>query len=409
MSIKQKAKERKPKVSKAQTYSHRRQADRHQRATQRAGAGRKQQAQRQYRYRVKVVRMYRQLRQQTSEKRAAALTYARWQPTAAWHFPLSIRTIRHWHHLVTTGGWAALRPRSRRPQTIQYQIPEVVVGIIYTLRTLYGWGGHRLAAELARRGIWQLCGQTVYNLFDRLGLAVKPYALKGKSDGIAYRRYEAARPNAQWHIDLKQTNLSDGAVVYICVLLDGYSRYALAAVAGLHKTSQWVAQVAQQTIRQAGTPTQLVSDNGREFCSVWEQSLTKFGQLLDELGIDHCTTAPYYPQTNGKVEAFNKTLTRELLERRTFASLAELQLALDRFLTYYNNYRAHSALAWQPPITRYTGRHVAVVGLAALPGLEPMSARPEYQPAAADPPIPITPNTAAHAFALAPVPLSLSL
>jgi len=29
-----------------------------------------------------------------------------------------------------------------------------------------------------------------------LGLPVRVYALKGKSDGIAYRRYEKNRPNA---------------------------------------------------------------------------------------------------------------------------------------------------------------------------------------------------------------------
>jgi hypothetical protein len=48
-----------------------------------------------------------------------------------------------------------------------------------------------------------------------LGLSVKPYALKGKSAGIAYRRYEKTRPNIQWHLDLKQTKLADETTVYI--------------------------------------------------------------------------------------------------------------------------------------------------------------------------------------------------
>jgi transposase InsO family protein len=350
--------------------------------------------------------MYSQLRQQVSEKEAVERTLARWQPTAPEHCCLSASTIRGWYRTVQQGGYAALRPQSRRPHTIHYQVPDLVVGIIFTLRTLYGWGGHRIAAELQSRQIWSLCGQTVYKIFDRLGLAVKVYALKAKSDGIAYQRYEAARPNAQWHIDLKQTTLTDGTTVYICVLIDDYSRCAVGAVAGLHKSTEWVAQVTRRTIQAAGQPQQIVSDNGREFCSVWEASLTQFGQLLGELGIDHRTTAPYYPQANGKVEAFNKILTYELLQRHAFASLDEVQQALNRFLTYYNNYRLHSALDWQPPITRYAGRRITVRGLAALPGLEPMAALPIYQPAAADPPIPITQTTAAQAFALARPTLS---
>jgi transposase InsO family protein len=63
---------------------------------------------------------------------------------------------------------------------------------------------------------------------------------------------------------------------------------------------------------------------------------------------------------NGKAEAFIKTLDRELLARRTFASLDDLQAALDRYLTFYNNYRLHSSLGWQPPVTRYAGRPIAV-------------------------------------------------
>lgn len=113
-----------------------------------------------------------------------------------------------------------------------------MVGIIFTLRHQLGWGGHHIAAELKRRGIAEVNGRTVYKIFDRLGLPVKIYALKGKSDGIAYRCYEKGRPNAQWHTDLKHTFLVDGTQVYICVVIDDHSRYGLDAVVGLEKTTE---------------------------------------------------------------------------------------------------------------------------------------------------------------------------
>src|SRR5512136_1058018 len=364
------AKKRKKKVSKAQTHSARRRADRARRESNRWQRQQQRAVQRAFMFRVKIVRLYRQLKKQMPEKEAIKFLLARFQPREAWHFKLSASTIRHWHRLVGVQNYAALRPRSTRPHTMHFQVPDLVVAIIFTLRHQLGWGGHRMAAELAQRGIWKLCGQTVYNIFERLGLSVKTYALKGRSDGICYRRYEKKRPNQQWHIDLKQARLSDGQTVYICILIDDYSRYALAAVAGLHKTSQWVASVTQAAITAAGRPDELVSDNGTEFCAVWEQSLTAFGQLLVSHDITHRTCAPYYPQGNGKAEAFIKTLDRELLSRNTFATLEDLQAALNRYLIYYNNYRLHSGLGWQTPASRYTGGTIAITGLAAIPGLE---------------------------------------
>ena len=400
MSTTKKVKQRKAKVSKAQTYSARRQADRAQRSRRRSRTERRERERRQFKFRVKVVRYYRQLREQVAEKKAVELTLARWQPTQPEHFPLCASSIRQWHRTATRQGFAALRPKSTCPHTIQYHVPEIVVGVIFTLRYLLGWGGHRIATELAAREIGQVSGQTVYDIFARLELPVKVYALRGRSDGIAYHRYEKKRPNAQWHIDLKHTTLRDGSKVYICILIDDYSRYALAAVAGTAATTEWVARVAQDAIQRCGRPKELVSDNGREFVSVWEDTLTKFGRLLAECGIEHLNSAPHYPQGNGKAEAFIKILNREVLTGRTFDTLEELQAALDRYLTFYNNYRRHSALGWQTPASRYTGRALTIRGLAGIPGIEAMAANPQWGESYCDPPIEITPFTARQARAL---------
>jgi hypothetical protein len=124
------------------------------------------------------------------------LTLARWQPREAWHFPLCASSIRQWNRTVKREGWNALYSKSKCPHTIHYRIPDVVVEIIFTLRCLYGWGGHRMAAELKARGIWNTTGKTVYKVFDRLGLDVKVYALKGCSDGIAYPMSHRFPPGA---------------------------------------------------------------------------------------------------------------------------------------------------------------------------------------------------------------------
>jgi len=398
---------RKAKVYKSLVLARRRQRDRTRRARERRERREHtRRIMREFRFRVKVVRYFHPLRERgVSEKRAVELTLEKYRPREKGNLRLSASTIRNWVRQVkrAQGDHSVLRPKLRRPKQITFRVPERVMGIIFTLRHQLGWGGHRIAAELKERGIAKVSGRTVYKIFDRLGLPVKIYALKGKSDGIAYRRYEKNRPNAQWHFDLKQTRLADGTKVYICVVVDDYSRYALAAVVGLEKTTEWTAQVAEQTVEKAGKPKQVVTDNGTEFASVWEESLTKFGKLLEELGIEHVTTTPYYPQGNGKAEALIRTLNRELLRRRTFETVEELQAAINEYLVYYNNYRLHSSLGWKPPVTRFAGRAIVIRGLAGILGLEPMAADPQWGLSYCDPPITITSTTVRDRCALVPV------
>jgi hypothetical protein len=82
-------------------------------------------------------------------------------------------------------------------------------------------------------------------------------------------------------------------------------------------------------------------------------------------------------------------------------SLAELQTALEKYLTCYHNYRRHSTLGSQPPVTRYTGCALLSRGLAGIPGIELMAANPHWGESYADPPIEITSMTARKSRALA--------
>ena len=400
------SKQRTKKVSRQQTIAQRRQVDRERRKRKRVRqrTQERRRIRRQFKFRRKVVKRYRYWCQQGTEKTAMQHVLAEFAPTAAWHQSLSASTIRRWHRTVTQYGWIKLRPQSTCPRTIHYQIPAHLVFVIVMLRMTLGWGGERISAECAARGIGQVSVPTVYKIFAKHGLPVKTYALKAKSAGIAYRRFEKKRPNQMWHIDLKQTELSDGTKVYICIIIDDYSRFCLAAMVGSNKTTAWVAKITQKAIQFFGAPDEMLSDNGREFVSVWENSLTKFGHLLQTEGVHHQTTAPYYPQANGKAEAFIKTMTREVLTGRTFDSLDDLQAALDKWVVYYNNYRKHSSMGWRAPVARFAGIALQVQGLAALTGLEGAICHlDEFVPSWADPPVDATKFAQGSRCALIPV------
>ncbi len=71
-----------------------------------------------------------------------------------------------------------------------------------------------------------------------------------------------------------------------------------------------------------------------------------------DLGATGKLTRAYRPQTNGKVERFNRTLLDEWAYLRPYGSNDERTAALADFLHTYDHHRCHTALDGGPPITR---------------------------------------------------------
>jgi transposase InsO family protein len=84
------------------------------------------------------------------------------------------------------------------------------------------------------------------------------------------------------------------------------------------------------------------------------------------------------PSTTGKVERFHKTLKREFLDGKVFASVAEAQAAVDSWVHEYNHTREHQSLGNRPPVERFaTAQPTRFDDHEA-----PMSSAPEEQPSA---------------------------
>ena len=385
----------KPDASRQRTELRKRQQDKLRRAR------RKQLRQRRLleplgqtvRRRVKAVRYYRHWRQHLSEQDAAQ--------RGAGKFEVSVDTLRRWDRLYRTGSLEALLPKPPGPPSLGV-VPLKIQFLVVALRRLLGWDEKRMAKELRQRGIARISHTTVGRIFARYHLPTRTYHPRARRDGILKRRYEKSRPNQQWHVDFAETHLEDGTRVVILVLTDDYSRYCLRCQVVPDMTAETAIRVVQDAWQEFGLPEEIVSDNGRAFTSVYEDALTLFGQVLQQKGIQHRLITPYYPEGNGKAEAFVKIVKRECLNR-PFATLEELKLALAQFVIYYNHIRLHGSLGYQPPVTRYLGcaavqRH----GLAGIPFLpdELVQAFPPAQPVTV---LPVTVATIKRRFALAPV------
>ena len=96
----------------------------------------------------------------------------------------------------------------------------------------------------------------------------------------------------------------------------------------------------------------VMTDNGSAFVS------HPFNAFCRNQNVRHIRTRPYTPQTNGKVERVIQTLLREWAYRFTYGNSEERKEWLEPYLHFYNVHRAHSALNYNPPISRLDRNNV---------------------------------------------------
>ena len=71
-------------------------------------------------------------------------------------------------------------------------------------------------------------------------------------------------------------------------------------------------------------------------------------------------TSPYYPQSNGKLERWHKTIKSTVIRPQTPLSLEDAKRVIERFVAQYNNVRLHSAIGYVAPLTMLEGREKEV-------------------------------------------------
>jgi len=70
------------------------------------------------------------------------------------------------------------------------------------------------------------------------------------------------------------------------------------------------------------------------------------------LGIKHLYTRTNRPQTNGKIEAFFKTVKKEFFYPNRFDSMDDVIFNLGNFLFEYNHLRRHGRLNYETPFDK---------------------------------------------------------
>jgi len=87
----------------------------------------------------------------------------------------------------------------------------------------------------------------------------------------------------------------------------------------------------------------IISDNGGQFIS------KDFHELMKFLELTHVRTSVAYPQSNGKIERFHRSIGIECLRTNSFLSIEDAREIIAKYIEYYNHVRLHSALNYLTP------------------------------------------------------------
>ena len=171
------------------------------------------------------------------------------QQTAA-QFGCGVARVRRYARAFAQGGMAALQPIPPGPKNPTPHMAVAHILLVVTMRTLLGWCGQRISAELERREIGQLSHTSVYRIFRRYHMKVRTYHPKGIRPGIDYQRWERNQANDLWHVDFKGPIQVAGVKLYLFVIEDDYSRYVLDVHVGLDCSADTAIARVQQAIQR---------------------------------------------------------------------------------------------------------------------------------------------------------------
>ena len=70
----------------------------------------------------------------------------------------------------------------------------------------------------------------------------------------------------------------------------------------------------------------------------------------------HVRTSPFYPQSNGKLERFHKTIKTEYIRQGVPLPLDDARRIVERYIGHFNTVRLHSAIGYVTPADKLNGR-----------------------------------------------------
>ena len=208
-------------------------------------------------------------------------------------------------------------------------------------------GYRRLTYMMLDANVVAAAPSTVYRVLQRAGLIGRSQT-KPSLKGTGF--HQPLTPHQHWHIDVSYLNIT-GTFYYLISILDGYSRFIVHWEIRERSTELDVEVVLQRAREKfPGATPRIISDNGPQFVS------REFKQYIRICGMTHVRTSPYYPQSNGKLERYHRTIKADCIRPGCPLTLQDAQRIVTKFVEDYNDRRLHSSLGYVTPRDKLLGR-----------------------------------------------------
>ncbi len=208
-------------------------------------------------------------------------------------------------------------------------------------------GYRRLTFMMLDANVVACSPASVYRVLKEAGL-LERHNTKPSLKGTGF--VQPLKPHEHWHVDISYLNIG-GTFYYLCSLLDGCSRYTVHWEIRATMTEVDVEQIVQRAREKfPGVTPRIISDNGPQFIA------RDFKEFIRVCGMTHVRTSPYYPQSNGKIERWHRTIKGDCLRPGTPLSLEDAQRLVARYVEHYNSVRLHSAIGYVTPKDKLEGR-----------------------------------------------------
>jgi transposase InsO family protein len=188
-------------------------------------------------------------------------------------------------------------------------------------------GYRRLAFMMLDADIVAVSPSSVYRVLRDAGL-LRRHNCKASLKGTGF--VQPARPHEHWHVDVAYINVA-GTLFFLCTLLDGYSRYIVHWEIRPTMIEAEIATIIQRgRERFPGERPRIISDNGPQFVA------RDFKEFIRICGMTHVRTSPYYPQSNGKLERWHRSVKSECIRPGVPLSLDDSQRLVANYVSRYN-------------------------------------------------------------------------
>jgi transposase InsO family protein len=212
-------------------------------------------------------------------------------------------------------------------------------------------GYRRLAFMMLDRDIVAASPSSVYRVLKAAGL-LRAWNPKPSKKGTGF--VQPLAPHEHWHVDVAYINVA-GTFYYLCSILDGASRFIVhwdIRESMREADVEIVLQRAREAFPDARP--RVISDNGPQFIA------RDFKEFIRLAGMTHVRTSPYYPQSNGKIERWHRSLKADCIRPGTPLSLGDARRLVARFVHHYNHVRLHGAIGYVAPADKLAGRERAI-------------------------------------------------